>query len=225
MSTTSPGTTAGDLPKPWYIKHIWILAAVVGVLSLTILRTCGGRKLATLPTLGNAPAFVLTAQDGAAFDSKALTGKVWIASFFFTSCRTECPIIGRSNQEVQKALAGTDVKLLSFSVDPEFDTPERLIEWGRLFGADHARWTLLTGPRKELERVAMEGFKTAMGERITEGKGGLVEIAHTMKLILVDANGFIRYYFDAANPEAMSLIVDHARALEREFKDAEKNRQ
>lgn len=212
--STSPDM-ATELPRPWYLRHIWVLAAIVGVLSLTIMRTCSPRTLATLPTLGAAPSFQLTAQDGSPFDSKSLAGKVWIASFAFTSCRTECPMIGKANQAVQAALSSTGVQLVTFTVDPEFDTPARMSEWGRQFEVDAKRWHLLTGARPELERIVIDGFKTHMSDRKVEG--GLVQVAHTMKLVLVDAHGLIRYYFDAENPEAMKLIVDHAKALEREY--------
>lgn len=207
------------LPKPWYIKHVWVLAAIVGVLSLTMLRMCATRKLQPLPTLGQAPAFVLKDQDNSDFDSRVLAGKVWIASFVFTSCRTECPMIGKANQQVLEGLGATPVQFVSITVDPEFDTPELMRKWGVQFGADTNRWKLLTGARSEIERIVIDGFKTHMSDRKIEG--GLVQVAHTMKLILVDADGYIRYYFDANDPEAMKLIVDHAKALTQEFAERE----
>ena len=72
------------------------------------------------------------------------------------------------------------MSLVSISVDPEFDTPDRLREYGRLHGVDAGRWTLLTGEREAVERVVFGGFRTPMGE-LEKQQPGLVEIAHTGK--------------------------------------------
>lgn len=199
-------------PKPFLQRHIWVLAALVGVLSLTLLRVCQQRTLQRLPVLYVLPEFELTDQTGAAFGSAQLDGKVWVASFIFTSCRTECPAIGKANQRVQQALGDLPgANLVSFSVDPEFDTPEALTKWGQSYGADPERWKLLTGDRSVIESMVIDGFRTHMGDRQVEG--GLVQVAHTMKLVLVDQKRGIRHYFDALDDEAVALIADHVRAL------------
>ena len=203
--------------KPWYVKHIWILAAVVGVLSLTILRTCGGRKLVPLASLGQVPAFTLQDQTGATFDSKFLEGRVWVASFFFTSCKTVCPIIGRANQQLAKKLGDLDVHLVSFTVDPEFDTPAAMTIWGAQFDADPKRWHLLTGPRPAITSV-VQGFASEMGQR--ENKNGIVDISHSMRLVLVGPNGHILHHF-RDEPDQLDLIVDYARYLTAEHKESQ----
>jgi protein SCO1/2 len=195
-------------------RWIWVLAAVVGVLSLTLLKVCQSRTLQRLPVLYVLPAFELQDQQGKPFGSQQLDGKVWVASFIFTSCRTECPAIGRANRTLQDKLAGTDVRLISVSVDPEFDTPAALTRWGEEFGVDPARWHLLTGERKAIEALVIDGFRTHMGDRMEER--GLVQIAHTMKLVLVDQHRGIRHYFDATDDKAVALVVDHAKALSQE---------
>lgn len=207
-------------PKPWYVKHIWILAAIVGVLSLTIMRTCGGRKLVPLASLGQVPAFTLQDQTGATFDSKSLEGRVWVASFFFTSCKTVCPAIGRANQALAKKLSvlgDLDVRLVSFTVDPEFDTPAAMTTWGAQFDADPKRWHLLTGPRPAITAV-VQGFASEMGQR--ETKDGIVDISHSMRLVLVAPNGNILHHF-RDEPEQLDLIVDYARYLDAEHKKSQ----
>lgn len=210
--------TANELPKPWYIKHIWVLAAAVGVLSLTLLRLGTSHDLKPIAKLYKVPGFALVDQAGAPFSSQALDGKVWIASMVFTSCRTECPMIGTANQELQTNLEGTGVQLVSFTVDPEFDTPELMTTWGRQFRAKPEQWKLLTGARADIEKVVIDGFKTHMSDRKVEG--GLVQIAHAMKLILVDADGYVRHYFDATLPKDRELIVAYAKLFEREAREA-----
>lgn len=192
-------------------RWIWVLAAVVGVLSMTLLKVCQSRTLQRLPVLYVLPSFELVDQDGKAFGTSQLGGKVWVASFIFTSCKVECPAIGRANQLLQDKLAGTPVQLVSISVDPEFDTPQALTTWGKDFGVDPTRWHLLTGERAAIETLVIDGFRSHMGDKKVEG--GLVQIAHTMKLVLVDQLGGIRHYFDATDDKAVALVVDHAKAL------------
>ena len=214
MSADTPqdySGTAVAAPTSFLQKHIWVLAAVVGVVCITLLQLCQGRTLQKLPVDYVLPEFSLTDQRGETFGSKDLDGKVWVASFIFTSCQTECPAIGRANQVLQERLAGTGVELVSFSVDPEYDTPQLLGEWGVKFGVDPARWHLLTGDRKKIEALVIDGFRTHMGDKAMSG--GLVQIAHTMKLVLVDQRRGIRHYFDALDDKAVALVVDHAKAI------------
>lgn len=204
------------------MRHIWVIAALVGMACITVFALNNERKLTPLPHQYQTPSFTLTHQEGQTFESKSLAGKVWIAGFIFTSCRTECPIIGREMEKVAAKLKDTQVQLVTFTVDPEWDTPERLRDWGRTYHVDPTRWHLLTGSRQEMERVVAQGFKSAMGDKPTETQRetNMVDVAHSFKLALVDHEGWIRYYFDVNNPEAMSLIVDHARNLEKEAAEA-----
>ena len=210
MSTT-PDSAAPAPVTTFLQRWVWVLAAVVGILSLTLLKMCQSRTLQRLPVLYVLPSFELQDQQERPFGTAQLEGKVWVASFVFTSCKVECPAIGRAVKTLQDKLAGTPVQLVSVSVDPEFDTPAALTTWGREFGADPTRWHLLTGPRAAIEKLVIDGFRSHMGDKTEEG--GLVQIAHTMKLVLVDQLGGIRHYFDATDDKAVALVVDHAKAL------------
>jgi cytochrome oxidase Cu insertion factor (SCO1/SenC/PrrC family) len=223
MTPSSPtasatSTASGATRDPFIKRYIWGLSFVVGLLALTILKTCQSKSLPSLQVISVVEPFELIDQNGQPFGSKQLDGKVWIASFFFTACKTECPLIGRAVKDLQDKLADTPVQLVSISVDPEFDDPQALRNWGAQFGADPARWHLLTGPRPAVEAVVgvtNKGLKTYMGEsrKVT---GGLVTIAHEMKVVLVDQHRGIRFYFDTRNEGEMALLVDHAKALARE---------
>src|ERR1700683_4154951 len=77
-----------------------------------------------LPQMGPAPAFQLTTQDGASFDSQSLAGHVWVADFVYTTCPGPCPMMSSQMRQIQSLTAETpDVKLVSFTVDPQHDTP------------------------------------------------------------------------------------------------------
>jgi len=87
--------------------------------------------------------------------SDLVRGKRVAINFVFTTCTTICPPMGANFERLQALLgarAGADVRLVSISIDPATDTPERLKAWGARFHAGPG-WTLLTGPREELDRL------------------------------------------------------------------------
>lgn len=238
VSAPAPATPSGpDAQRRGFLfRHPWIFFAAFGVIVLTLMRVaCGsGRELGDLPVLGVVPDFTLTDQTGKPFGSKDLLGKPWVATFFFTSCKTECPAIMAAAERVSHALdkAGAiaeGVRLVSFSVDPEYDSAEVLAEYAKEHQIEPKRWRLLTGPRPEIEKVVIGksqknkdgavdqfGFATAMGGRDANSKPGIVSIAHSMKIVLVDARGAIRYYFSASEAKDVDLVATHAVQLVKE---------
>ena len=92
-----------------------------------------------LPVLGEVPAFRLTSQDGRPYGSEELRGKVWVANFIFTSCTSSCPRLTSKMAIVQRRIRNTDesVHLVSFSVDPDNDTPARLAAYAEQYHYDH----------------------------------------------------------------------------------------
>jgi protein SCO1/2 len=100
------------------------------------------------------PDVPLIDQDGkpVRFYTDLVKGKVVALNFIFTTCTTVCPPMGANFAKLEKLTAGKDVHLISVSIDPAADTPERLREWSRKFGAG-PNWTLLTGTRDDVVRL------------------------------------------------------------------------
>jgi protein SCO1/2 len=168
------------------------------------------QKPAPLPAFGLVPAFQLTDQAGQPFDNARLAGAPWIAGFIFTSCTDTCPMITARMASLQKKLAGTSVRLVSFTVDPAHDTPAVLSDYGRKAGADFARWSFATGPVERIQALVTKGFKlTMLGGDPKAGEG---EIVHEERLVLVDAGGRVRGYYDG-DSEAMARLGHDARRL------------
>jgi len=174
---------------------------------LLVLAACraSGPKL---DDFGTVPEFQLTAQDGSAFDSSSLRGKVWVADFFFTSCGSICPMMTAHMHHIQAATADLPgVQLVSFTIDPWRDTPAVLAKYAAVYHASPTRWHLLTGPQATLQKLDRNVFK--LGN--VDGS-----LAHSPRFILVDGNGHIRGYYDTTEDGSIPKIIADARALAQE---------
>ena len=176
----------------------WVLGiALVVVVPLT---RAFSHRVPPPPTMKIAlPAFELTDERGERFGSKELLGRVWVADFVFTSCPTVCPKLTARMAEIQHRSRhlGEAFHLVTFTVDPENDTPARLAEYARGYHANAARWSFLTGPLDQIEGTVVKGFKIGMGKEEQSPGSGLFAIFHGERLVLVDQEGFIRGYYEA----------------------------
>jgi cytochrome oxidase Cu insertion factor (SCO1/SenC/PrrC family) len=165
-----------------------------------------------IATYGSVPAFQLTNQDGQPFGSTNLANKIWIADFVFTSCPGPCPMISSRMSELQKPLENTDVHLVSFTVDPDKDTPEVLRNYADRLKAQPGRWDFLTGNRSAIYELSQKGFKLAA----TNGKDEMGMPVHSTRLVLVDRHGQIRGYYDATAADAVTKLLADTNHLLRE---------
>ena len=166
----------------------------------------------TVSSYGTVPSFQLVNQNGQVFGSAQLAGKIWIADFIYTTCPGPCPMISSRMSELQKPLEKTDVHLVSFSVDPEKDTPEVLRGYAEKLQAEPARWDFLTGPKSTIYKLSHDGFKLAVSDG-TDAEGIPV---HSTRMVLVDRHGQFRGYYDAAEADAMTKLVADTNHLLRE---------
>jgi len=166
-----------------------------------------------LPDVGPVPAFSLTDAQGRAVTRLDLAGSVWIADFIFTRCAGQCPLLSGRMARLQEALAGAPgVQLVSFTVDPAYDTPEVLAAYARRYGADAGRWRFLTGEPQAVLALIREGFRLAIAE-----EGPAEEpITHSIRLVLVDRRGRMRGSYEATDERAMARLQDDARRLLKE---------
>jgi len=210
-STTLNRTSA----KPVIVwKVILILIPLVTLALLLWLRQLEVNALRqrTVSSYGTVPAFELTNQDGQPFGSTQLLGKIWIADFIYTTCPGPCPMISSRMSELQKPLEKTDVRLVSFTVDPTRDTPQVLRGYAEKLQAEPGRWDFLTGPQSTIYDLSRNGFKLAISDG-SEEKGLPV---HSTRLILVDRHGEIRGYYDAAEADGMTKLLADTNHLLRE---------
>jgi protein SCO1 len=193
-------------------KATLILIPVLTAIGLFFLRQAQVAHYAhhTLPKDGIVPPFQLIDQNGETFGSQQLLGKIWIADFIYSSCPGPCPMISSRMSETQKPLRDTDVKLVSFSVDPDHDTPAVLRDYASRLNAQTGRWHFLTGDKGVIYRLSRDGFKLAAAEN---GASGPV---HSTRLVLVDRDGVIRGYYDATDADAVTRLLADTTHLLRE---------
>ncbi len=183
-----------------------ISKAGLASLPLIFLLSCGSRQ--DLPSYGVVPDFALTAQSGQNFRGQALHGDVWVADFIYTRCPGPCPRMSSQMREVGDALKGAvDVRLVSFTVDPAYDTPPVLAEYAQRYHADPSRWYFLTGPGDTLQHLARDVFKL-------NNVGGMLE--HSTRFVLIDRQSRIRGYYSTSEPDSLTRLVADAKALLKE---------
>ncbi len=163
-----------------------------------------------LPSFGAVPQFSLRDQTGATVTRDSLTKKVWVVDFIFTSCPDVCPLLTEQLAGVKKRLPD-DPRLVyvSFSVDPEHDTPEKLREFAAHHGATAANWRFLTGGLDDVKRVVVQGFKQAIDAQPT-APNAPANVLHGTHYVLVDGTGTIRGFFRSDSDGIRDL--EHATA-------------
>lgn len=176
------------------------------------------------PVLYQLPEYQLINQYGKPFGSKDLQGKFYIANFFFSSCATVCPELMKKMQTIQHRVRGlgTNVALVSLSVDPEVDRPQRLLKEAQKYHANPYVWSFLTGEKAQVKSIIVNGFKLAMGDSPTRDSGSLYEMAHSGKLVLVDYQGNIRGFYQSDQAGINQLMIDLGLLANREI-DSIKN--
>jgi protein SCO1/2 len=117
-------------------------------------------------------------------------------------------------EELQRRFTGRsgEIALVSFSVDPENDTPAVLREHAARYHADPSMWTWVTGPTEQVSDTVVRGFRVAMGEPTPTGNGDEYEIMHSSHFVLVDRDGTIRGYY-ASDPEGVAELTAAAAKL------------
>jgi protein SCO1/2 len=199
LATRTPPPKRGTAWKATLILIPVLTAAVLFWLWQLQVHALSNRPL---PSYGPAPNFDLVNQDAQPFGSNQLAGKIWIADFIFTSCPGPCPIISTRMSELQRPLEKSDVHLVSFSVDPEKDTPPVLRTYADKLRKEPFRWDFLTGPVGAIASISRDGFKLGISEG--EPETGPV---HSTRFVLVDRHGTIRGYYDALAPDGVTKLL------------------
>jgi protein SCO1 len=174
--------------------------------SVKILSPAGRVRLEGLNNhYGSVPEISFVERSGKKTSLAALRGKVWIADFIYTSCTDTCPLQTADMAKLQgQWVKESDLELVSFSLDPERDTPRVLSQYAGRFKADAKRWLFLTGGKEEIAHLVEDGFRLAAAPASKTKSTGV--IVHSPDFVLVDRQMQIRGYYDTRYPEALQRL-------------------
>ena len=154
--------------------------------------------------------WAFTDQLGRPIANEDLRGKVHVVDFFFTSCPTICPKVKGQMLRLEEEFGNNpNFALLSFTVDPKRDTPERMKEYATKLGIeDMDRWRFIHGDKFEIYDLDAEYLSIA--EENANAPGGF---DHTGYIVLVDQDGFVRSYANGTDPAEVTYLMDDIRLL------------
>ncbi|MCE2711211.1 MAG: SCO family protein [Cryomorphaceae bacterium] len=208
---------------------------ILTLIVLFIVLSCGGKKkVRVLPFIGNfdieyklvdgvevtdtiypkIPFFFYTDENGKQVKSADFKGKVWIADFFFTSCQTICPLMTTNLKKLNLSMhdLSADIQFISFTIDPDRDTPRMLKRYKKHHGIEAVNWTFLTGNEEKTHLLGIENFQIFAG-RDEESQGGF---AHSGAFTLVDKEGFVRGVYLGTDSKQVEQLEKDVRLLLKE---------
>lgn len=210
--------TAAPRPVPgrrllFALLVILLVAVIPSVVVPTLL--CRPEKK-QLDDLGMVEPFSLVDERGEPFTDAALRGKITIVSFIFTRCDTICPVTAMKLERIQEKTfdLGRDIKLVSLSVDPKYDTPEKLTEFAKRYRADSERWRFVTGDYDKVYKLVEGSFMSSMMQ-LPDKPNGVPDFAHAGYFLLVDRALHIRGKYDSDRVHQLDELMSDARYLAR----------
>ena len=194
-------------------------AVFIGGLALVLALALVARAMRPpppLPVLGAVPTFHLVDDRGAPYSNDAMLGHVSVVDFVFTRCPSSCPRLTARMGELQSRLKkdGSDARFVSFSVDPENDTPPVLAAYGAKAGAEPGRWTFVTGPVNDIASAVVLGFKMSAAKVATGAND--YDVTHGDWFVLTDPAGTIRGYYPTEQAADFEKLVRDVERLEKE---------
>lgn len=191
----------------FFVASVLCVASFVGFLAFNEIQHNKAQQPLKVAFSKPLPTFSFAAHNGSTISRAELLGKVWIANFIFTNCPGPCLKMSAQMREIQKRLEkNTDVRFVSFTVNPETDTPPVLALYAEKFSAG-PKWLFLTGAKKEIYALAEKGFLFNAVDT-GDGSGRLEDkFIHDTKFAIVDKSGTVRAYVDGIDAEAASKVV------------------
>ncbi len=158
--------------------------------------------------------FEFVDQDSMIVTNTTFAGKIYVTDFFFTSCRTICPIMKTQLMRIYDTIQNKpDVLILSHTIDPEYDTVALLHDYAARLGVDSKKWHFVTGIKDSIYKIAQTSyFSTAMEDK-TEPDGFI----HSGAFLLIDKSGRIRGKYDGTEEDEVNRLIGDLERLRREY--------
>lgn len=187
-----------------------VLAIGLIVMSMSVIQLANAPQAKLLEPIQTLQAFELTDQFGNRFTNADLKGKLTVAEFIFTRCRSACPVMSRRTAELYELYKNApNVQFISITVDPSYDTEEVLQRYAKMHGVTDSRWKFLRHPDlSKIVELCEKGFLMA-AEKLPGG--------HATKFVVLDANGVIRAYLEYNDVNLISSMKLILRQLANDF--------
>ena len=185
--------------RPW----VYVIVLVIIIALIAVMQPDGVEE--QLPIIGKIPAFDLVDQNSKQFTLENVQGNVWLADFIFTTCSGPCPIMTERMSMVQHDLLEIDkLKFVSFTVNPDYDTPEVLKKYAQRFNVDDSSWSFVTGKYDQIQELIADGFKMGDTEEI---------VFHSTRFALVDHEGNLRGYYSGTEQAEHEILMRDIQSL------------
>jgi protein SCO1/2 len=160
------------------------------------------------------PGFTFTSQFNEPVTDQTVKNKIYVTEYFFTTCKSICPIMNQNLERVYKEFAkNDDFLILSHTVDPETDSVPVLKEYAAQHGITDKKWLLVTGPKTELYGLARKGYLL----NAEEGNGGEEDFIHTQNFALIDKERHIRGFYDGTDSLEINRLIQEIKLLLKEY--------
>lgn len=192
----------------------WILRVLKTSIICLLLTACVGAEDKNLPTIGQqvdakgdliphtVRSFSFVNQFGETITDQKFKNIVYVADFFFTTCKTICPKMTKQLARVQKELKGKDFFILSHTVNPEYDTEKVLEDYAKEMGADFSNWDFVTGRAQKIYRQAASYKVVAVNDTTQD-----IPFVHSESLVLVDQKKRIRGLYDGTSTQEVDQLI------------------
>lgn len=184
------------------MRKTWLaLAAVVTIVFVAF--ALRSRPAEPPPVLHKIPDFAFTERDGSTVSLRDLAGHAWIADFIFTRCAIYCPRMTARMKELRLQLP-PDVRTVSFSVDPEHDTPEVLAGYAKQWQIEGREWLFVTGAQESMWKLIREGFLLPVEAQPEDLNS---PVLHSTQFVLVDGAGNMRGSYDPYDDKSLDQLL------------------
>jgi protein SCO1/2 len=161
--------------------------------------------------------FQFVNQYGDSVSRKTFENKIWVTDFFFTTCEGICPIMSKNLVKVQDSFKNNpNIKILSHTVDPQYDNQQVLFEYAQKHQAIKGKWHFVTGEASKIYHLARYSYFVATPQDSTYGE----DFVHSQLIALIDPHLHIRGYYDGTNGKDMIKLIQDIKELQKEYPQA-----
>lgn len=197
-------------------KKGWIYLGFFSVLVLifyfALTRLIPGYSTKKVAPVSFVRPFSFTSQDGQSFTDRDVSGKVYVAEYFFTTCKGICPKMNNNLRQVYEALKDeNDFLILSHTCDPETDSVPVMKKYADSMTVDTRKWIFLTGRKDSLYNMARVSY--TIDDPANNLKSLEDDFLHTQFWALVDRNGDVRKIYDGLRESEVNMLIRDARKL------------